>query len=350
MPQIKHFLQTWKHDIMAGSLAVLGMVLLLQQMSGGLTSVAAVTPIAASPASFGIVTETTDAPDALARTGETNEQAQAEPQPAEDEHKPPNEQAAQELAQTVESQQEQPPLEASETVSQEIDTAVANTEVAPTAVERMENPTTPPETTAQPTEQVDHEVAKDEPPPQPNDVEDEPKPFEQMTAQDIAEAVAAYEQHVRDGEVRLVLHWALSSEQLNSVVAYYVVSTKNTMISVNPRAQVEYITDIPKGKLIGDLPLDRNKWPSFVGSLARHHLGSNYIAKDANFVLSDPTALRMYRTLASDVGTKDWQPGSVFILQIFTSAGQIQVKLVGRNSSTVGREPTVVAAAIPAGR
>jgi hypothetical protein len=336
MQSTKTFLQTWKHDIIAGSFSVLAMVLLLQLMSRGSSQVVAETPAATSPASFSIVTETSDASDELARTGETSQHAKAQPLPTEDNQEQPTEQATQDVTQTPESRQGQPATEQNQApVTEETATAKAATESesAQAATKTAENVTAQEDIAGRSTEQTDQHVTKTDSRSQPNDVEAKPKPVEQMTAEEIAEAVAAYEQRVRNGEVRLVLEWVLSPDQLNSVVAYYVVATKYTAIAVTAGGSVDYITaenSIPKGKLIGDLPNERSKWPPALVSVARHRLGSTYVSQNTNFVLSDATALKLYRTLASDVGTNDWRPGSEFVLRLFDSGGEIQVKLVRR--------------------
>jgi hypothetical protein len=196
-----------------------------------------------------------------------------------------------------------------------------------------EDASVPPEDVQGSSESTDEQLAAVDSSLKPNKIEDKPKPVDEMTAEDIAKAVEAYEAWVHSGDIRLVLEWALSPEQLNSVAALYVVSTKNTTISVTPAGVVEVITSqgIPKGKLIGDLPPARDKWPSILVSRARDLLGRTYAAQNANFVLSDAMAVELYRTLFREVGKDKSRPGSEFVLRLVANGQQIQVTLVRQN-------------------
>jgi len=321
--QLMRVVKTWKHDILAGSFAVLAIVLLLQLMSRGSAPVAAESPVAASPASFGISAETADAPDERARAGKISQRSEPQPLPDKDNRE--------EATQSAKTSQEHANQKSSDSTPTE--SSATETESVQQLSEFAQDASAPPKNIEESLESKGEQLATADSSLKPNKIEEQPIPVEEMTAEDIAKAVEAYEAWVHNGDIRLVLEWALSPEQLNSVAALYVISTKYTTISVTPTGLVEDITSqgIPKGKLIGDLPLARNKWPSILVSRARDQLGRTYVAQNTNFILSDAMALKLYRTLVHEVGKDKSRPGSEFVLRLVTSGQQILVTLVRQN-------------------
>ena len=304
-----------KHDILAGTFALVSMIFVLQILAGRSGSAVDQVIVAkAGPPSLGTIVDKADAPDALARAGETTESKQEVTEGTETEPQPTEPDDSQD--------QEQPPTDVSEMEDNAQNADLEDINVA-TNSDLAAHDTTEAKHLVSST--TLHEAQQTSTP-----VEEAPKPVEQMSAAELQEAVEAYEKWVHEGQIRLILDYSqLNIGQLDSITLLYVARTMHTAILVSPDGKVRTLraSELPTGKLIGDLPTDRSKWPPVLATRARERFGSGFMA-EANFMLTDACAVWLYRTLAQALGNKEPRPDMEFVLRLQPNGQQLEVQLV----------------------
>lgn len=344
MTAIRNLLLAYKHDIMAGFFAATSMIFVLHVAVGrGGASGGMAPPAKGFPLSFGASREKSDAPDALARGGETTQRAKAEPPYREPATIPTVDQSLQYDEQNQDSdietesqkQKSDPRTDNSKPEDpkvadqkQEDSDNFTSKQVAVNAADVKPDQNGALSAMSEPT--ADKKSAIRETTAAPNAVEAAPKPVADMSAEELEKAVESYDQWVREGQINLWLDYSrLSTSQLDSITMFYVVRTKYSALFVTPDGTVEPFDAkrLPDGKLIGDLTRDRRKWPQMLMKRSRERFGQNYEA-EANFLLTDDCAVLIYRTLAEAVGNREPGPKTRFDLRLEPLENQIEVTLI----------------------
>lgn len=335
MKEMRNFWLVHKHDVLAGSFATVSMIFVLQLLFGN--SAADIPPASVAqtspPPALGVVIDAADTPDTLARAGDERERPE---QTADKTEEQAETESANQIAEATSEETQQ--REETESTENDTDTTeqLAENETssevsreADTASNSNDEANDDGVTSAEQLAKATSESADDRP--KSNPVESAPKPVEQMSAAELEAAVEAYETWVHEGDLKLLLDYSqLSVDQLDSIAQLYVASTKHSTLWITPDGGVKSVelAAVPAGKLVGDLPPDRSKWPPVLAYQARERFGRSFVAK-ANFLLTDAVALQLYRVLAQAVGTEQPNAGTQITLRLQPSGQDINVQLVG---------------------
>ncbi len=305
-------LTAWKHEILAGLFTFVSMLLLVMLLFGEAGSAVNHVVVAKTgPLSIGTFDAEQDAPDALARSGEASSSADVIPDSGESQ---PSQSEMVELPDSHQPLWNEPENNTEESVQGEEN--------------RLDRPELRPDTEGEETSETSTLAHQSSP--QSTPVEAAPRPVEQMSTTELAQTVEAYETWVHEGQIKLFLDYSkLTLHQLDAITQMYVARTMHSTILVSPNGNVQTLgrTEFPSGKLIGDLPPNRSKWPPVLVARARERFGSSFVA-DANFILTDACALTLYRTLAKALSNKTPQTGMKFVFRLEPNGKNIEIQLV----------------------
>ena len=320
-----HLSRKRRHELMAGAFAILSSIWLLQYLASSTCMVktdAAPPVVNTLPAVMGTWTDEAVTVDVLARSAETarsvsvpetkaaaNEEAVRTPAEGSAEARPHSEPIADEAE----------PLDAKQPGEEEPDKPRPDDGDVDLAVsEEQEGQAV---------------VAVDELMPTSNPVEEAPKPVDEMSPEEIAKAVEEYMAWVHRGRITLKLDYSrLPADKLDLIASYYLLSTATGTLRVEPNGDFERLsaTNVPAGEWVCDLPVDRKRWPLQVARRARLAFGQFYSLANANFMLTDECALKLFRFLAQAVGDTEPAAGTVFVIRLHADeSNRIKVELLG---------------------
>lgn len=309
------------HEALAGSFAILATALMLQQMMATPSETASqseakqvaqadLSSMTLIPPDLGVATEGESADDPLLPGGMDNHRADVET-------------PERRLVDAAES---------AKTSVTEVAGEPAQSPPNPATADELRNVTSSTAAAATSTERLT-EVAAWAPP-----LEESPLPASEMTKEQLRSTVQDYERWVHRGQITLLLDCSLlQDDELDAISSLYLIRSKHSIVGVYPDGHVRQLDrdDIPDNKLVGDLPRDRGRWPKTVGDAASRWLGPNH-AGHLEILLSDETALEIYRTLAGHVGHLGPQPGREYHVRLRSVDRRMQCEFV-RSIPTVRR-------------
>ncbi len=322
-----HLRQKRRHELIAGAFAILFSIWLLQHLASSACMVntdLAPAVVNTLPPPLRAWTEEFVTADVLARSAETmpsvsvpetntaaNETTVTTPAEGSAEPQTHSE------CKTVASTDETSPPDAKKQGEQELERPADSADVDVAAPER----------------QGDQEaITLDEVLPAPNPVEEAPEPIDEMSPQEIAKTVQDYTAWLRRGRIILKLDYSeFPRDKLHLIASYYLLSTATSTLRVEPNGGFELLSaaDVPAHQWVCDLPVDRKRWPSQVARRAALAFGQFYSLANADFLLTDEFALKLFRFLAQAVGDKEPAPGTVFVFRLHTDElNRIKVELL----------------------
>lgn len=229
---------------------------------------------------------------------------------------PPGDTPDQEPVDTEPSPPTEPEKPAAETQpAADATESTAPNEETPESSETDE-PAEPQPDSADPPDEKEKEPLRpdDTPPPK---IPDQEKTVEEMSEQELQEAVDKYESWVQEGQIELKLDDSqVPPSLLHRIIAYYVLDagTSNRLLLDRSTGQVQQ--NGPPGRKL-QVALDETAWTPEI-KMAADRFGQGAPVR-VHYLLSDACACRIYQALAQHMYRtegKQAQPGSAFLLKL----------------------------------